>query len=229
MPWRLASAMIMQSRMKREEAGRPSSEEIVLALQREGIHDARVLDAFRRVHREDFVPPELAARAGFDAPLPIGHDQVTTQPSLMARMVAALELKGGERVLEIGTGLGFQTAVLARLAREVFSVERLPDLARQARANLRHAGVRNATVITGDATRGLPEHAPYDAIVLSAAAPEVPVALADELAEGGPLVQPIGPGGDEVVWRFRKHGGALVRESRLLRAFFVPLLGEAIP
>lgn len=205
--------------------------EIFLALNREGIHDRRVLDAFRHVRREDFVLPELAARAKEDDPLPIGFGQVTTQPSLIACMVEALELAGQERVLEIGTGLGYQTAILARLAREVFSIERVPELAAKARANLARAAVRNAVVIAGDATQGLPEHAPYDAIVVSAAAPDVPPAFASELAEGGRLVQPIGPGGSDVVWRFRKRNGVLERDKRLLRAVFVPLvegtLGEA--
>lgn len=215
--------MPMKSAVKKEPRMTDSAREIVLALQRDGIHDPRVLEAFRTVRREDFLPPEVAGQAVLDAPLPIGFDQVTTQPSLIARMVEALFLTGRERVLEVGTGLGYQTAILARLAREVFSVERVRELAARARRNLKRADVRNATVLAGDASRGLPRHAPYDAILVSAAAPQVPLALVEELAEGGPLVQPIGPGGDEVVWLFRKREGALVQERRLVRAFFVPL------
>lgn len=217
--------MRMRSHVAKVPPVHSSSEEIVLALHRDGIHDPRVIEAFRSVRREDFLPPELADHAALDAPLPIGFDQVTTQPSLIARMVEALRLTGHghERVLEVGTGCGYQTAILAHLAREVVSAERVRELAARARANLRRAGVRNAKVIVADATRGLPKHAPFDAILLSAAAPEVPPALASELVEGGRLVQPIGPGGDEVVWSFRKHEGALVQEQRLVRAFFVPL------
>ena len=155
-------------------AGAGSPEDLVRALRAEGIRDRQILAAFRAVPRARFVPPEAAGQAYLDAPVRIPHGQVTTQPSLIARMVAALKLRGSERVLEVGTGLGFQTAILARLAGRVVSVERFPDLAAQARANLTAAGVAGVTVVVGDGTLGVPEHAPYQAIVVAAAAPEVP-------------------------------------------------------
>lgn len=183
-------------------------------------------EAFRDVRREDFVPPEARSEAYFDEPIRIARGQVTSQPSLVARMIEALELRGNERVLEVGTGLGFQTALLAHLAREVYSIERFPELAAQAIANLRAAGIEGVTVVVGDGTLGLPEHAPFDAIIVSAAAPRVPPALADQLAEGGRLVQPIGPGGGEIVTLYRKRDGRLVKESELTGAYFVRLVGE---
>jgi protein-L-isoaspartate(D-aspartate) O-methyltransferase len=150
---------------------------------------------------------------------------VTTQPSLIAAMVAALGLTGGERVLEVGTGLGFQTAILARLARQVVSIERLADLAAQARANLAAAGVVRVTVVVGDGTLGVPEHAPYQAIVVSAASPWVPGPLVEQLTDGGRLVHPVGPGGHEQVTAFSRQADRLVVEARLVPARFVPLVG----
>jgi protein-L-isoaspartate(D-aspartate) O-methyltransferase len=189
------------------------------------MRSARVLDAFRRVPREGFVPPQWRAVAYRDQPIPIPHGQVTTQPSLIAQMVAALQLRGTERVLEIGTGLGFQTALLAVLAREVFSIERFGDLAAQARANLRAAGITNVTIVVGDGSLGLPDHAPYAGIVVSAAAPQVPPPLGEQLLEGGRLIQPLGPGGQERVIVFRKAQHRLVQEAEVTLACFVPLVG----
>lgn len=201
-------------------------EALVRIIEGQGVRDRRVLDAFRRVPREGFVPPESAARAYADAPIPIAWGQVTTQPSLVARMVAGLALEGDERVLEVGTGLGFQTAILSLLAGEVFSIERYPDLAEQARRNLLAAGIGGAIVVVGDGTRGLPDHAPYDAIVVSAAAPKVPQPLVEQLVEGGRLVHPLGPGGSEEVIAYRKEQGGLIEVARLTPASFVPLVGE---
>ena len=191
-----------------------------------GVRDTRVLDAIGAVPRAEFVPPDLAAYAYRDQPLPIPHGQVTTQPSLVAQMVAALEPSGADRVLEIGTGFGWQTALLARLAGEVWSVERWEDIAGVARTHLERQAVENATVVVGDGSAGLPEHAPYDGILVAAAFPEVPVPLADQLAEGGRLVQPIGLGGNEEVVLFEKRGGMLVRSRRVTLAHFVRLFGE---
>jgi protein-L-isoaspartate(D-aspartate) O-methyltransferase len=199
---------------------------LVAVLREEGIRDPRVLEAFRRVPREGFVPPDQVGAAGEDRPIPIPHGQVTTQPSLVARMVEALRLAGPERVLEVGTGLGFQTAILATLAAEVFSVERFPDLAEAARANLERAGIRGVTVVVGDGTLGLPEHAPYHGIVVSAASPVVPPPLVEQLAPGGRIVHPLGPGGQETVTAYRKEGDRLVEEARVTGAFFVPLVGR---
>jgi protein-L-isoaspartate(D-aspartate) O-methyltransferase len=178
------------------------------------------------VPRAGFVPPDLARLAYDDSPLPIPHDQVTTQPSLVARMVEALALTPSDRVLEIGTGFGWQTALLARLANEVWSVERWDDLARTARANLESHGVENATVLVGDGSCGLPGHAPYDAILVAAAFPQVPAPLAEQLGEGGRLVQPIGPGGLEEVILFERRGGSLAPSHVITGAHFVRLYGK---
>jgi protein-L-isoaspartate(D-aspartate) O-methyltransferase len=198
-------------------------------LQAEGIRDRRVLAAFRAVPRALFVPAEAVGQAYLDEPIRIPRGQVTTQPSLIAAMVAALGLTGGERVLEVGTGLGFQTAILARLARQVVSIERLADLAAQARANLAAAGVGRVTVVVGDGTLGVPEHAPYQAIVVSAASSWVPGPLVEQLTDGGRLVHPVGPGGHEQVTAFFRQADRLVVEARLVPARFVPLVGAYGP
>ncbi len=203
-----------------------SQEDLVRTIQAAGVRDPRVLQAFRDAPRAGFVPPHLAAQAYVDRPLPIPHEQVTTQPSLIARMVEALELAGSERVLEIGTGYGFQTALLARLARFVWSIERWPDLAAAARANLARAGIANVEVVVGDGTEGLPQHAPFDAIIVSAAFPQVPPPLVEQLAVGGRLVHPIGPGGAEEVVRFAKGPAGLIRRSTVTLAHFVKLYGR---
>jgi len=188
-----------------------------------GVRDERLLAAIAAVPRSAFVPAEYAGQAELDAPIPIPHGQVTTQPSLVARMVDALALHGDARVLEIGTGYGWQTALLAELAREVFSVERFADLAGTARANL--ADRENVHVVVGDGSAGLPEHAPFDAILVAAAYPSVPTPLAEQLAEGGRLVQPLGPGGAEDVVLLEKHGGELRRTRSITGAHFVRLHG----
>jgi protein-L-isoaspartate(D-aspartate) O-methyltransferase len=197
---------------------------LVAAARAAGVRDERVLDAIAAVPRADFVPAEYGRYADTDAPIPIPHDQVTTQPSLVARMVEALALTGDERVLEVGTGRGWQTALLARLAREVFSVERFADLAETARAAL--AGTDNVSIVVGDGSEGLGEHAPFDAILVTAAYPLVPAPLAEQLAEGGRLVQPIGPGGDEDVVLFEKRGGDLDQVRVITGAHFVRLHGS---
>jgi protein-L-isoaspartate(D-aspartate) O-methyltransferase len=201
-------------------------EELVQAAQDAGVRDERVLDAIRAVPRSDFVPVEHAHRAAIDAPLPIPHAQVTTQPSLVAQMVAALGLEGSERVLEVGTGYGWQTALLARLAAQVFSVERYADLAAFARAALARAGLANVEIIVADGTEGLAEHAPFDTVLVAAAFPEVPPPLVKQLAEGGRLVQPIGPGGYDDVILFERRGDALDRVRSLTGARFVRLVGR---
>jgi protein-L-isoaspartate(D-aspartate) O-methyltransferase len=191
-----------------------------------GVRDERVLTAMAALPRAAFVPPRLARDAYVDEPLRISHRQVTTQPSLVAKMVEALHLEGGERVLEVGTGYGYQTALLARLAREVFSVELWADMTAAARASLAGQGIGNVHLFVGDGTRGLPEHAPFDGIVVSAAFPAVPEPLAGQLRDGGRLVQPIGPGGHEDVVLFAKHERRLRRLRSLTAARFVPLYGE---
>ena len=160
-----------------------------------------------------------------DRPLPIPHEQVTTQPSLSAKMLEALWLSGSERVLEVGTGYGFQTALLAHLSRSVWSIERWPDVAETAGKNLVRHGVRNVEVVAGDGTKGIPEHAPYDAILVSAAFPSVPPPLAEQLAAGGRLVQPIGSGGQEEVVLFEKRPEGLAHRRTVTGAHFVRLYG----
>jgi protein-L-isoaspartate(D-aspartate) O-methyltransferase len=198
---------------------------LVEILKARGIRDERLLEAFRRVDRAGFVPPEERDQAYLDRPVRIPEGQVTTQPSLIAQMVEALELEGSEIVLEIGTGYGFQTAILACLCAHVYSIERLPALSERAQRNLSGRGIRNAALVVGDGTLGLPDFAPYDAIVCSAAARRVPLALIDQLKEGGRLVIPLGPGGDERVRLFRKHLGGLHKVRDLTGACFVPLIG----
>jgi protein-L-isoaspartate(D-aspartate) O-methyltransferase len=209
-----------------EAAARPGPRDLLAAVRGEGIRDPRLVAAIREVARADFVPPALAHRAYLDSPLPIGHGQVTTQPSLVARMVEALELTGCERVLEIGTGFGWQTALLARLAARVWSVERWSDLAEEARGRLRRGGAENVEIVVGDGTEGLADHSPYDAIIVSATFTSVPEPLSEQLADAGRLVQPLGPGGAEQVFLFRKAGSALRRGRMLTRAHFVPLCGR---
>jgi protein-L-isoaspartate(D-aspartate) O-methyltransferase len=203
----------------------PTERDLLAALRREGISDVRLLEAVRAVPRRSFVQESAADRAYLDVPLEIPRDQVTTQPSLVAKMLEALELTGDERVLEVGTGYGWQTALLAHLAREVWSVERWPDLAETARQNLLRQDIANATIVVGDGTEGLAAEAPFGAILVSAAFTSVPPALAAQLTPGGRLVQPIGPGGREDVVLFARRPDGLVRRRTVTRAHFVRLVG----
>jgi protein-L-isoaspartate(D-aspartate) O-methyltransferase len=200
-------------------------ENLVRTIIDEGVRDPHLLDALRAVPRAGFVPANLAGQAYEDRPLPIPHDQVTTQPSLVAKMVEALGLVGSERVLEVGAGYAWQTALLARLCGFVWAVERFGDVAEAARENLARFGVTNAEVVTVDGTKGLPDHAPYDAILIAAAFPSVPGPLEEQLAAGGHLVQPVGPGGREKVVLFEKGTRGLVRRRTIARAHFVKLYG----
>ena len=200
-------------------------EDLVRAIAAEGVRDPRVLDVLREVPRSGFVPPDLAGQAYEDKPLPIGRAQVTTQPSLVARMVEALALMGSGRVLEVGAGYGWQTALLAGLSGFVWAMERFADVAEAARENLVRFGVANAEIVVGDGTKGLPAHAPYDAILVAAAFPSVPRALEDQLAAKGRLVQPVGPGGREEVVLFEKGYRGLERLRVVAGANFVKLRG----
>jgi protein-L-isoaspartate(D-aspartate) O-methyltransferase len=205
-------------------------EDLVQAIVAKGVHEPRLLRAMRRVPRSEFVSPDLAERAYLDQPLPIPHGQVTTQPSLVAKMIEALGLAGSEHILEVGTGYGFQTALLAHLSSFVWSVERWADVAVTARTNLARLGILNVEVAVGDGTEGLPEHAPYDAILISAAFPRVPPPLVEQLALGGRLIQPIGMGGEERVVLFEKGSEGLMRRRTIVGAHFVRLYGaHAVP
>jgi protein-L-isoaspartate(D-aspartate) O-methyltransferase len=204
----------------------PKQEDLVQMIIEEGIIDLRLLQALREVPRARFVPPDFEGQAYLDEPLPIPHGQVTTQPSLIAKMVEALGLKGSEKVLEIGTGYGFQTALLARLAAFVWSIELWDDIAETARTHLSRQGIANAEVVVGDGSEGLAQQAPFDAIIVSAAFPETPKPLIEQLAPSGRLIQPIGSGGDEAVILFEKREKGLIPRRTVTRAHFVRLYGK---
>ena len=195
-------------------------------IERRGVRNPLVVAAMRRVARHRFVRPTDLAYAYDDHPLPIGHDQTISQPYIVAYMTERLRLDGTERVLEIGTGSGYQTAVLAEIAREVDTIEIIDDLGRQARGTLEKIGYENIRFRIGDGYRGWPERAPYDAILVTAAPGHVPQPLLDQLSEdGGVLVLPVGASIQELVRITRtKHG---YRRETLLPVRFVPMTGEA--
>ncbi len=198
---------------------------VLVQLAERGIDDPRVLAAMESVPRELFVPAGLRDRAYDDAALPIGLGQTISQPFMVARICEALALRGGERVLDVGTGSGYQAAVLAELAAEVVTIERLPELAERARANLDAAGVDRVDVQVGDGTKGVPERAPFDAIAVAAAAPTFPQSLYEQLRPRGRLVVPVGGRWDqrlEVI--VATPEGPAVLHSVACR--FVPLVGE---
>ncbi len=199
--------------------------ELVETLRRKGIRDLAVLKAVAETPRHRFVPESVRHRAYEDSALPIGGGQTISQPFVQARYLEVLALTGREKVLEVGTGSGYQTALLARLAETVFSVERLPQLAQQAREALQAAGCRNVTVLVGDGTLGWRAFAPYDAILVAAASPDVPAPLVDQLAMGGRLVIPLGDREAQVLTLVRRtERGA--EATALGDVRFVPLIGE---
>jgi protein-L-isoaspartate(D-aspartate) O-methyltransferase len=199
---------------------------VQVQLRDRGIKDARVLAAMGRIPREVFVPPELTPRAYVDHAMAIGHQQTISQPYMVAIMTEALSLSGDERVLEVGTGSGYQCAILAELAREVYSIERIPELAGQARELLAdELGYRNVHVRCGDGTVGWPEAAPFQAIIVTAAAPEPPPSLLEQLdPDGGRIVVPVGNQSLQYLVRMERHGTSLTSE-RTTACRFVPLLG----
>ncbi|HET9334653.1 MAG TPA: protein-L-isoaspartate(D-aspartate) O-methyltransferase [Gemmatimonadota bacterium] len=190
-----------------------------------GVRDPMVLEAMGAVPRHEFVLPEYLDLAYADRPLPIGLDQTISQPYIVAYMTEALEPGPDDRVLEVGTGSGYQAAVLAEIATRVATIDISPVLARRAGRVLRELGYGNVTVIAADGRRGLPRAAPFDAILLAAAPARIPAALVDQLAVGGRLVAPIGEGFDQVLRRWRRVGSGLEVED-LIPVRFVPLTGE---
>jgi len=193
---------------------------------RRGIRDQRVLAAMRKIERHRFVSEAQRSGAYEDHPLPVGEGQTISQPYIVALMTEALALQGDERVLEVGTGSGYQTAILAELAAEVYSVEILPRLAEQARATLEDLGYQNVHIRLGDGSEGWAEHAPYQGILVTAAPPEVPPALLEQLAPGGRLVIPVGVQSQELELHTRRPEG--FRVERLAAVRFVPLVGSGI-
>jgi protein-L-isoaspartate(D-aspartate) O-methyltransferase len=187
-----------------------------------GVRDPRVLEAMRTVPRHRFVPEAHRARAYEDGPLPIGAGQTISQPYVVAAMTELLHPEPGDRVLEIGTGSGYQAAVLARLVAQVYSIEIVPELADRARATLAELGVANVEVITGDGYKGLPERAPFDGILLTAAPREVPQPLIDQLAAGGILVAPVGGFDQDLVVLERTPTG--IERRRIFPVRFVPMV-----
>lgn len=192
-----------------------------------GIDSSRVLQAFREVPREAFVPSRLSAHAYADRPLDIGEGQTISQPYIVARTLAALDLHGGERVLEVGTGSGYSAALLALLAGEVHTIERIPTLARSAAARIAELGATNVHVHVGDGTLGWPEAAPYEGIAVGAVGPAVPKALLDQLAEGGRLVMPVTTAGslEQRLVVVRRLTADAFEQDELERVSFVPLIG----
>jgi protein-L-isoaspartate(D-aspartate) O-methyltransferase len=191
----------------------------------QGIRDGRVLDAFLRVPRHRFVPPEFADQAYDNHPLAIGQGQTISQPWMVACMTEALSLRGGEKVLEVGSGSGYQTAILKALQANVYTMERLPDLSERAKAAVENAGFPGAWYRVGDGSRGWPEEAPFDRVIVTAGAPTMPVSLVEQLREGGSMVIPVGGEEEQELLLVRRERGRVTRE-RICACVFVKLRGE---
>lgn len=239
-PWAwLAASVLFVAGCQREPARTPSAlaetdfatararmiEEQLMARPRTFTNE-QILAVVRRVPRHEFVPPTERAAAYEDHPLPIGHGQTISQPSLVALMTQTLEPKSTDRILEVGTGSGYQAAILAGLVAEVYSVEIIEPLARRAAETLGRLGYTNIHLRVGDGYRGWPEAAPFDAIIVTCAPDHVPEPLTAQLREGGRLVIPVGPEGDQTLYLFRKRGDQLERQA-VLPVRFVPMTGEA--
>jgi len=190
-----------------------------------GIHDTRVLEAFRSVERHKFVPAELEEGAYADHPLPIGGGQTISQPYIVALMTQSLRLKGNEKVLEIGTGSGYQAAILARLSKEVYTVERMSVLAERTQRLLKGLGYDNVFIRVADGTKGWKEHAPYDGIIVTAAAPKLPQAYTEQLKVGGRLVIPVGSRFSQRLTIAENTKSGIIT-SEICGCVFVPLIGE---
>ena len=191
-----------------------------------GISDERILDVMSELPRHRFVPTEMASMAYRDDPLPIGHGQTISQPFIVGFMTERLELRPDDVVLEVGTGSGYQAAVLARLVKHVYSIEIVEPLARSAGRTLEELGFDNVSVRCGDGYRGWPEHAPFAAIIVTCAPDQIPEPLVEQLAEGGRMVIPAGEAGGQKLYVLEKRGGEIQRRD-VLDVRFVPMTGEA--
>ena len=198
---------------------------VKIQIERRGIMERRVLNALLGGPRHLFVPEHLRERAYDDGALPIGEDQTISQPYIVAKMTELLNLKGDETVLEVGTGSGYQAAVLAKLVREVYTIEIVPSLARQAEERLRDMGYDNISVRLGDGYRGWEEHAPFDAVIVTAAPDHVPPRLVEQLREGGRMVIPVGTDNQYLTLLVKERDG--VKKERVIPVRFVPMTGEA--
>jgi protein-L-isoaspartate(D-aspartate) O-methyltransferase len=194
-------------------------------LRRRGIRDERVLTAMAKVPRDAFVAPEDAPNAYGDSPLPIGAGQTISQPYIVAAMLEQLELRPQDRVLEVGTGTGYEAAILGELTAEVWTIERQPELAETSRSILQRLGCANVHVVQGDGSRGLPDQAPFDKILVAAAAPRIPEMLIEQLADGGKMIVPVGTRQEQQLQLIRKTGDDVTVTPRDL-CRFVPLVGE---
>jgi len=199
-------------------------ERLVTEARAHGVRDERVLRAMAAVPREEFVPPDQRSRAYEDRPLPIGRGQTISQPSLVALMTELLRIKQGDEVLEVGTGSGYQAAILAELTKDVYTIEIIPELAKTAHATLTRLGYTRVKVKTGDGYLGWPEFAPFDAIIVTCAPDHVPKPLAEQLKEGGRMVIPVGPeAGPQTLYLLEKKKGKLI-STRTVPVRFVPLV-----
>lgn len=198
---------------------------VEVQIRRREIRDERVLTAMAKVPRHLFVSPDYQGESYEDRPLPIGEGQTISQPYMVAIMTQVLELRGQERVLEIGTGSGYQTAILAELAGKVFTIERIPTLRKRAMKTLQELGYQNIFFQTGDGSKGWPEEASFDGIIVTAGAPEVPRTLTSQLAEGGRLAIPVGPRYSQALYKVTRQGNRFAEED-ITGCVFVPLLGE---
>ncbi|MDD1687665.1 protein-L-isoaspartate(D-aspartate) O-methyltransferase [Methanoregula sp.] len=198
---------------------------VELQIRSRGISNPRILAAMRDIPRHLFIPPPYNTSAYEDAPLPIGNGQTISQPYIVALMTELLDPRPGDRVLEIGAGSGYQAAILSMLVQHVTTIERIPAVADLARANLAELGFNNVSVIVGDGTQGYPEDAPYDGIMITAATPEIPQPLIDQLADGGRLVAPVGGREIQELITLARKGDSMERSSHG-GVRFVPLIGE---
>jgi len=194
-------------------------------LKNRGIKNNAILDAFYKIERHKFIPEDLWSVAYSDFPLPIGEGQTISQPYIVALMTEYLDLTGKEKVLEIGTGSGYQTAILAELSKEVFSIERLENLAKNAQKTIKEAGYANVKIKIGDGSLGIPEEAPFDRIIITAASPRIPLPLSDQLNENGRLVLPLGDGLTQTLTLAKKINGK-IEPTQICGCVFVPLIGK---